>query len=127
MAKLILGGKKFPLMMTVGVLDEMAQKGYLVDDIPKYFRQEGQPIEVDMANGIDFILMTAHAAQQSAHIREGIPLDALPELPSPEQLRLLLTPGDVWGLCDDAIRHSLVRTVEADHSKNGASAVGISP
>ncbi len=118
MAKLILGGKEFPLVMTVGVMDEMALKGYAVDDIPKYFRKEGQPIETDMEHGIDFILLTARAAQEMAVFRDDADPNALPELPDPELLRHVLTPGDVWGLCDDAIRHSLVRTVEAAPGKN---------
>ena len=121
MAKLILGGQEFPLVMTVGVMDEMALKGYAVDDIPKYFRKEGQPIEKDMDNGIEFILMTASAAQHMAIVRDGAAPESLPQLPDPELLRTVLTPGDVWGLCDDAIRHSLVRTVEAEPGKKLAA------
>lgn len=121
MAKLILGWKEFPLAMTVGVMDEMALKGYSVDDIPKYFFKEGQPIETDMDHGIDFILMTARAGQAVAVVRDGADPESLPELPAPELLRPLLTPGDVWGLCDDAIRHSLVRTVEAEPGKKLAA------
>ena len=121
MAKLILGGKEFPLVMTVGVMDEMALKGYNVDDIPKYFRKEGQPIETDMEHGIDFILMTAFAAQHMAIVRDGADPESLPALPDSELLRTVLTPGDVWGLCDDAIRHSLVRTVEAEPGKKTAA------
>ena len=37
MAKLRIGGKEFPLVMTVGVLDQMAVKGYNVQDVPKFF------------------------------------------------------------------------------------------
>lgn len=121
MAKLILGGKEFPLVMTVGVMDEMALKGYNVDDIPKYFCKEGQTIEKDMEHGIEFILMTARAGQAVAVVRDGADPKSLPDLPAPELLRPLLTPGDVWGLCDDAIRHSLVRTVEAEPGKKLAA------
>ena len=126
MAKLRLAGQEFPLVMTVGVLDEMALKGYTVNDIPKYFRAEGQTIETDMAHGIEFILLTAWAAQEAAVIRQGVSREELPELPSPALLRLVLTPGQVWGLCDDAIRDSLVRTVEAAPGKKQA-AVSESP
>ena len=121
MAKLILDGNEFPLVMTVGVMDEMALKGYAVDDIPKYFFREGQTIETDMDHGIDFILMTDRAGQAVAVVRDGADPKSLPELPAPELLRRLLTPGDVWGLCDDAIRHSLVRTVEAEPGKKTAA------
>ena len=117
MAKLILGGDEFPLVMTVGVMDEMAMRGYPVDKIPEFFRKEGQTIETDMDNGIEFVLMTARAGLAVAAFRDGADPKSLPELPAPELLRQLLTPGDVWGLCDDAIRHSLVRTVEAEPGK----------
>lgn len=120
MAKLILGGVEYPLMMTVGVLDDMALKGYTVNDIPKYFRAEGQTIEVDMEHGIEFILMTAAAAQASAIVRDGTDPAALPALPDPELLRRLLTPGQVWELCDDAILRSVSRTVGAAPEKNAA-------
>lgn len=121
MAKLILGGYEFPLVMTVGVLDEMAMRGYPVDKIPEFFRKEGQPIETDMDNGIEFILLTAFAAQHMTVVRDGADPESLPALPDPELLRTVLTPGDVWGLCDDAIRHSLVRTVEAEPGKKPAA------
>ena len=120
MAKLILGGVEYPLMMTVGVLDDMALKGYAVNDIPKYFRAKGQTIEVDVEHGIEFILMTAAAAQESAIVRDGTDPAALPALPDPALLRRLLTPGQVWELCDDAILRSVSRTVEAAPEKNAA-------
>ena len=123
MAKLVLrkNGQEadvFPLMMTVGVLDQMALKGYTVNDIPQYFRGEGQTIETDMEHGIEFILMTAQAAQQAAIVRDGADPEKLPKLPDGELLRMVLTPGQVWGLCDAAICDSLVRTVEAAPEKN---------
>lgn len=121
MAKLILGGHEYPLAMTVGVLDEMAMRGYPVDKIPEFFRKEGQTIETDMEHGIEFILMTASAAQHMAIVRDGADPESLPALPDSELLRTVLTPGDVWGLCDDAIRHSLVRTVEAEPGKKLAA------
>ena len=121
MAKLILGGKEFPLVMTVGVLDEMAMRGYPVDKIPEFFCKKGQPVETDMEHGIEFILLTASAAQHMAVVRDGVDPESLPALPDPELLRTVLTPGDVWGLCDDAINHSLVRTVEAEPGKKPAA------
>lgn len=121
MAKLILGGDEFPLVMTVGVLDEMAMRGYPVDKIPEFFRKKGQHIETDMDNGIEFILMTARAGQIVAVVRDGADPESLPALPDPELLRTVLTPGDVWGLCYDAICQSLVRTVEAEPGKKLAA------
>ena len=43
MAKLILGGNEFPLVMTVGVLDDMAMRGYPVDKIPSFSARRGSP------------------------------------------------------------------------------------
>ena len=116
MAKLRIGGKEFPLVMTVGVLDQMAVKGYNVQDVPKFFSDKDHSMEQDMDNGIDFLMMLMFAGQESAQIREGVVEPV--ELPEAHQLRRLLTPGQVWGLCDAAIRDSLKRTVEAAPGKN---------
>ena len=74
-----------------------------------------------MDHGIDFILMTARAGQAVAVVRDGAAPKSLPELPAPELLRPILTPGDVWGLCNDAINHSLVRTGVAEPGKKTAA------
>lgn len=115
MALLRVGGQDFPLVMTVGVLDEMALKGYNIQNIPKFFSDKDQPMEQDMDNGIEFLLMLMRAGQVAAEIQEGA--DPM-ELPDREALRLLLTPGQVWGLCDASIVDSLKRTVEAAPGKN---------
>lgn len=116
MAKLRIGGKDFPLVMTVGVLDQMAVMGYNVQDVPKFFSDKDHSMEQDMDNGIEFLLMLMFAGQESAQIRDGVVEPV--ELPEAHQLRLLLTPGQVWGLCDAAILDSLKRTVEAAPGKN---------
>ena len=116
MAKLRIGGKEFPLVMTVGVLDQMAVKGYNVQDVPKFFSDKAHSMETDMDNGIEFLQMLMFAGQESAQGREGVTEPV--ELPTAHQLRLLLTPGQVWGLCDAAILDSLKRTVEAAPGKN---------
>ena len=115
MAKLRIGGKEFPLVMTVGVLDQMAVKGYNVQDVPKFFSDKNHSMEEDMDNGIEFLLMLMDAGQVAAMIRDGAEPQKLPET---ERLRSLLTPGQVWGLCDAAILDSLKRTVEAAPGKN---------
>lgn len=117
MAKLRIGGKEFSLVMTVGVLDQMAVKGYNVQDVPKFFSDNTHTMEQDMDNGIEFLLMLMDAGQIAAMIRDGAELQELPEA---EHLRSLLTPGQVWGLCDAAILDSLKRTVEAAPEKNEA-------
>lgn len=124
MAKLVLGGVEYPLVMTVGVLDDMALKGYNVQDVPKFFNSPEQSMDDDIAHGIEFLLMLMDAGQRAAQIRDGAePRD----LPDRETLRLLLTPGQVWGLCDAAIIDSLRRSVEAEPGKNGDHAVNVSP
>ena len=119
MAKLVIGGDAFPLVMTVGVMDDMALKGYLINDIPRFFQANPPDIcQEDVDNGVEFILMTAQAAQQAAIVRDGADPEKLPELPDGELLRRVLTPGQIWGLCNDAIFSSLTRTVEAAPEKN---------
>ena len=117
MAKLRIGGKEFPLVMTVGVLDQMAVKGYNVQDVPKFFHAAELTWEESINNGIEFLTMLMEAGQVSAHIRDGVePVD----LPSENLLRLMLTPPQLSALCDAAILDSLKRTVEAAPEKNEA-------
>lgn len=124
MAKIVIGGVEYPLVMTVGVLDEMALKGYNADRVPQYFLGEGQSFETKMDHGIDFLQLLMNAGQRAAEIRDGAtPL----EIPPAETLRVLLTPGQVWGLCDAAIMDSIRRTVEAEPGKNGDHAATASP
>lgn len=117
MAKLRIGGEEFPLVMTVGVLDQMSLKGYSVQDVPTFFSDKNHSMEEDMDNGIEFLMMLMDAGQVAAMIRGGAEPKNLPEA---EHLRSLLTPGQVWGLCDAAILDSLKRTVEAAPEKNEA-------
>lgn len=115
MAKLRIGGKEFPLVMTVGVLDQMAVKGYNVQDVPKFFHDKELTWEESINNGIEFLTMVMEAGQVAAHIREGVEPE---ELPSEQVLRLVLTPPQIDALCDAAILDSLKRTVEAAPGKN---------
>ena len=115
MAKLRIGGQEYPLVMTVDVLDQMALKGYNVQDVPKFFSDKSHTMEQYMDNGIEFLMMLMDAGQVAAMIRDGAEPQKLPET---EHLRSLLTPGQVWGLCDAAILDSLKRTVEAAPGKN---------
>lgn len=115
MAKLRIGGKDFPLVMTVGVLDDLAQAGYPIQDVPKFFNPAEKPLEEAIDNGIKLLRGLMAAGQESAAIREGLePM----EIPEQDTLRRLLTPGQAWGLCDAAILDSLRRTVEAEPGKN---------
>ena len=117
MAKLRIAGQEYPLVMTVDVLDQMAVKGYNVQDVPKFFSDKSHTMEQDMDNGIEFLMMLMAAGQVSAHIRDGVePVD----LPDEKILRLILTPPQIDALCDAAILDSLKRTVEAAPEKNEA-------
>lgn len=128
MAKLILGEDVFPLSVTVGVMDDMALKGYPLCDIPRFFRANPPDIcQADIDNGVEFVLMAAQAAQKAAIVRDGVDPDKLPKLPDGELLRRVLTPGQIWGLCDNAILDSLVRTVEAAPDGKKQAAVEKSP
>jgi hypothetical protein len=128
MAKLILGENVFPLLVTVGVMDDMALKGYPLRDIPRFFRADPPDVcQADIDNSVEFVLMAAQAAQEAAIIRDGVDPEKLPKLPDGELLRRALTPGQIWGLCDDAILDSLVRTVEAAPGEKKQAAVEKSP
>ena len=115
MAKLRIGGKDFPLLTTVGVLDQMALKGYTVKDLPQFLHGKELSWEESIDNCVEFLLMVMEAGQLAAMIRDGAELLALPE---GDTLRNLLTPQQLSGLCDAAIVDSLYRTVEAEPGKN---------
>lgn len=115
MAKLRIGGKDFPLVMTVGMLDQMALKGYTVKDIPQFLHGKELTWEASIENCVEFLLMVMEAGQLAALIRDNTePM----EIPAGETLRNLLTPQQLSGLCDAAIVDSLYRTVEAEPGKN---------
>ena len=115
MAKLRIGGKDFPLLTTVGVLDQMALKGYTVKDLPQFLHGKELTWEESIENCVEFLLMVMEAGQLAALIRDNAePM----EIPAGETLRNLLTPQQLSGLCDAAIVDSLYRTVEAEPGKN---------
>lgn len=115
MAKLRIGGQEYPLVMTVDVLDQMAVKGYNIQDVPKFFHGKDLTWEKAIENGIEFLMLLMEAGQVSAHIRDGVEPVALPDK---KILRLILTPPQIGALCDAAILDSLTRTVEAEPGKN---------
>lgn len=117
MAKLILGGQEYPLLMTVRVLADMEAGGIAINDIPKFFSPSQHPLGEAIHNGVGFLQGLLAAGQDSTAIRDGVEPK---EIPNRETLEQLLTPGQIWGLCDAAITDSLVRTVEAAPEKNEA-------
>lgn len=115
MAKLIIGGQKYPLVMTVGVIGDMERSGIPIEDIPKFFSPAEHPLDEALYNGVKFLHGLLEAGQEAAALREG---KEMAPIPTQETLQRLLTPGQVWGLCDAAILDSLKRTVEAEPGKN---------
>ena len=124
MVKLKLGGVEYPLVLTVGAMDELAQMGVTLENLFQYiFPSEGRPYAETVEHGLQVLDILLHSGWEADRIQTGEEL--LP--PDWNVIRLVLTPGQIWGLCEAAVLESLKRTVEADHSKNGESAVGISP
>lgn len=115
MAKLRIGGTDFPLLTTVGVLDQMSLKGYTVKDLPQFLHGKELSWEESIDHCVEFLLMVLEAGQLAALIRDNA--DPM-EIPAEETLRNLLTPQQLSGLCDAAIVDSLYRTVEAEPGKN---------
>lgn len=120
MVKLKLGEHEYPLVLTVRALDMLAQKGVTIENLSQYFAFEKQPLCDAVEHGLEVldILISGGAAQHEFHTGTRLPPN-----PDPMLLRDVLSPGQIWGLCEAAIIDSLKRTVEADTSKNAASAV----
>ena len=124
MAKLKLGGVEYPLVLTVRAMDELAQMGVTLENLFQYIQIEGRTFEEAVAHGLQVLGILIDCGLDAMHWQSG---EAVPEMPDAALVRRVLTPGQIWGLCEAAVLDSLKRTVEADHSKNGESAVGTSP
>lgn len=124
MVKLKLGGVEYPLVLTVRAMDELAQTGVTLENLFQYIQIEGRTFEEAVAHGLQVLGILIDCGLDAMHWQSG---EAVPEMPDAALVRRVLTPGQIWGLCEAAVIESLKRTVEADHSKNGESAVGISP
>lgn len=120
MVKLKLGADEYPLSLTVRALDVLAQKGVTIENLSQYFAFEKQTLSDAVDHGLEVldILIAGGSAQHKFYTGVGVPT-----APDMQLLRDVLTPGQVWGLCEAAIIDSLKRTVEADTSKNAGSAV----
>lgn len=123
MVKLKLGGVEYPLVLTVRAMDELAQMGVALENLFQYIQIEGRTFDEAVEHGLQVLDILLHSGWEAHRIQTGEEL--LP--PDWNVMRLVLTPGQIWGLCEAAVLDSLKRTVEADHSKNGESAVGTSP
>lgn len=120
MVELKLGKVKYPLLLTVGALDELAQMGVTLENLFQYIQIEGRTFEEAVEHGLDVLHVLVEAGRMAeAYSTASEPGWAVPA----DVLRQVLTPGQVWGLCEAAVLDSLKRTVEADHAKNGESAV----
>ena len=123
MVKLKLGGVEYPLVLTVGAMDELAQMGVTLENLFQYIQIEGRTFDEAVEHGLELLDILLDAGSNVLYFQTG------EEQASADRalLRRVLTPGQIWGLCEAAVLESLKRTVEADHSKNWESAVGISP
>lgn len=119
MVKLRLGNAEHPLVLTVGALDELAQMGVTLENLFQYMQLEGRDFGEAIDHGLRIMDILLRGGESVAYYQNG----TAPEPVSREILRHVLTPGQVWGLCEAAVLDSLKRTVEADHSKNADPAV----
>ena len=121
MVKLKLGGVEYPLVLTVQAMDDLAQMGVTLENLSQYiFPSEGRPYAETVEHGLDVLHVLLEAGRMAEAYRTASdPGYAVPA----DILRQVLTPGQIWELCEAAVIESLKRTVEADHSKNGESAV----
>lgn len=117
--KLKLSGVEYPLVLTVRAMDELAQMGVTLENLFQYIQIEGRTFEEAVEHGLELLDILMAAGAQALNYQTG---EILP-VPDLGVIRTVLTPGQIWGLCEAAVLESLKRTVEADHSKNGESAV----
>lgn len=120
MVKLRLGNAEYPLVLTVGALDALAERGVTLENLFQFYSVEHHPFAEAVEHGLEVLGILAEAGIVASSIDGSV--DAGPK-PDMVAVRLMLTPGQVWGLCDAAIIDGLKRTVEADHAKNADSAV----
>ena len=123
MVALKIGENQYPLVLTVGALDRLAQRGLTLDNLPEFISPKDKSYGEAVENGLELLAILSEAAWDKAEMEDK----AHSDLPDLELARLVLTPGQVLGLCDAAIIEGLTRRVEADYTKNGESAEVESP
>lgn len=120
MVKLKLGEIEYPLVLTVGALDALAERGVTVETLFQFYSVEHNSFAEAVEHGLEVLHILALGGAAAANLGNTIPAG---QMPDGSVIRHVLTPGQVWGLCDAAIIDGLKRTVEAAHSKNADSAV----
>lgn len=123
MAQITLAGQNLPLCLTLAAVDQLRERGLGLADISQlYTTGEGRSVQDLMDNAVWFLAVLIREGQANASLR-GMDV---PVPPPDEMLRHLLTPGqvihEVVPALVGAVSEGLGRTVEADHSKNGAGA-----
>lgn len=114
-------GVEFPLCLTVAAVERLAEKGLRLGDIVRlYTTGEGRDIQDCVENTLWLLEVLMQGGQDNGLIRG----ETIPDHPSLDDLRHLLTPGSVLHTIHPrvvaAVNEGLCRTVEADHAKNGA-------
>ncbi len=114
MVELRIGENRYPLVLTVGALDRLAQRGVTLETLPKFITPDGRAFGEAVENCFELLGILAKGGADQAVLmgREA------PGLPDLSLVRLVLTPGQLMHLCDAACLDGLKRTVEADHTKN---------
>lgn len=117
MVALRVAGVEYPLVMTVGAMDVLAQMGQTIDTLVDYISPAKHPFPVAVDHGLEVLEVFAQAGAERRRLHGGA--DA--STPDFGIVRQALTPAEVLGLCDAAIVEGITRRVEADHEKNGES------
>lgn len=120
MVALRVAGVEYPLVMTVGAMDVLAQMGQTLDTLVDYISPAKHPYNDAVEHGLEVLEVFAQAGAERRRLRDGADASA----PDFGIVRQDLTPAEVLGLCDAAIVEGITRRVEADHEKNGDGVEG---
>ena len=116
-------GAEFPLCLTVAAVERLQGKGLRLGDIAQlYTTGEGRDIQTCVENTLWLLEVLMQGGQDNGLIRG----ETIPDHPSLDDLRHLMTPGQglhhILPQVVMAVNDGLGRTAEADHEKNGADA-----
>lgn len=130
MVKIKILGNEYPLVLTVAALDDLKARGVALSEVGGLLAlREGTTIETVVDNSL--WLLGVLMREGKANAAYTSPEMAVGELPTAEELRHILTPGqvlyDILPQLSRALMESMARTTEAAHEKNAADAVGACP
>lgn len=126
MVTIEIGGKKYPLVLTVAALADLASGGTSLGEVGKFVTMgDGNTVEQMAERTIWLLDVLLRAGRECARRNDpGCAVDAAPDL---SDLRHCFTPGqvllEVRPLVLDAVTASMGRSIEAEPSKNAGHAV----